>query len=82
MKFRHSTALDEGLTVSLNGEALAARPPVLLVGPKISPLVVRDELSTNGDQVEMELFAGFVQLKDEDADTDDPDEFSGGSLAG
>ncbi len=29
----------------------------------------------------MRLYAGFVDLKDENADTDNPDEFTGGNLA-
>jgi hypothetical protein len=82
IEFRHSTAIEEGLTVKLNTHDLHSRPPTLLLGADVIPRVVHETLSSNGDSVEMNLYAGFVDLKDEDADTDDPEEFAGANLAG
>jgi hypothetical protein len=82
IEFRHSTALEEGLVVRLNAQPLSGRTPTLLLGDDVKPRVLHETLEANGDEVEMDLFAGFVDLKDEDADTDDPDEFQGGNLAG
>jgi hypothetical protein len=82
IEFRHSTALEEGLVVKLNAQPLSGRAPTLLLGEHLRPRVLHETLEANGDKVEMDLFAGFVDLKDEDADTDDPDEFQGGNLAG
>jgi Histidine kinase-, DNA gyrase B-, and HSP90-like ATPase len=82
IEFRHSTAMEEGLKVTLNGHRLKSRAPTLLAGSEVLPRVVHETISANGDTVDMRLYAGFVDLKDEDADTDNPDEFTGGSLAG
>lgn len=82
IEFRHSTAIDEGLKVTLNGHSLKSRAPTLLAGSEVLPRVVHEVIGTNGDTVDMRLYAGFVDLKDEDADTDNPDDFTGGSLAG
>jgi hypothetical protein len=43
---------------------------------------VDKEIIANGYTVRLRLYAGFVELSDEGANTDDPDKFSGGSLAG
>jgi hypothetical protein len=82
IEFRHSTAIDEGLKVTLNGYPLKSRAPTLLAGTQIVPRVVHETIGTNGDTVDMKLYAGFVDLKDEGADTDNPDDFTGGNLAG
>jgi hypothetical protein len=82
IEFRHNIAIDDGLEVTLNDNVLRSRAPSLLTGPEVVPRVVTEELTANGETVRMELYAGFVDLSDEDANTDDPDEFSGGSLAG
>ncbi|MFI4991371.1 MAG: ATP-binding protein [Solirubrobacterales bacterium] len=82
IEFRHNTAIEEGLKVTLNGYRLKGRAPALLSGPEILPRVVSETIGTNGESVEMKLYAGFVDLQDENADTDDPDEFSGGNQAG
>ncbi len=82
IEFRHNTAIEDGLKVTLNGYLLKGRAPALLSGPEILPRAVTQTIGTNGDSVEMKLYAGFVDLQDENADTDDPDEFSGGNQAG
>jgi hypothetical protein len=82
IEFSHQAALASGLCIRLNGNELRGRPPALLSSPSIKPRVVVKHLSSNGSEVSMRLFSGFVKLQDEDADTNDPDQFSGVSLAG
>jgi hypothetical protein len=83
IEFRHQPALAAGLTIKLNDDDLHSRPLELLLKPgELEPRVVDKELSTNGQSVRMRLYAGFVELGDADAETDDPDKFSGGSQAG
>lgn len=82
IEFRHQEAITAGLTVELNGHQLRSRPVGLLVADGLVPRVVDKELSSDGVTVRLRLYAGFVELSDEGADTDDPDKFSGGSLAG
>jgi hypothetical protein len=86
IEFSHQAALGAGLGIYLNGHALRSRPPALLSSASVKPRVVSKKVSANGSEVRMSLYAGFVKLQDEGADTDDPDqfsaEFSGGGLAG
>ncbi len=82
IEFRHQPAIAAGLGIKLNGTKLQSRPLALLSTDGLSPRVVHKEIPYNGDPVQMRLFSGFVELQDEDADTDDPNRFSGGSLAG
>jgi hypothetical protein len=82
IEFRHQPAIAAGLEIKLNGNELRSRPLALLFTEGLSPRVVDKELDFDGDEVRMRLYSGFVELQDEDADTDDPDKFSGGSLAG
>ena len=81
VEFRHQAAL-----------ALASPSPSTRISCAAVPRSYRREephtqrrrqaITSNGTEVPMNLYAGFVKLSDEDADTDDPDKFSGGSLAG
>lgn len=83
IQFSHQPALADGLAISLNGHAMKSRPPVLLSTEGLSPRVVLDrKLAANGDKVTMRLYSGFIALSDEEADTDDPNRFSGLSQAG
>jgi hypothetical protein len=82
IEFSHQAALDSGMTIKLNGTALRSRPPALLASKSVKPRVVSKRLKANGLAVDMRLYSGFARLQDEGADTDDPDRFSGVSLAG
>lgn len=82
VEFNHQAALAAGLDLKLNGQKLTSRPPVLLSSGEVKPRVVSKRISDNGSKVSMKLYSGFVKLADEDADTDDPDQFSGLGLAG
>lgn len=83
IEFRHQSALAAGLVIRLNETPLRSRPLELLVSEgELEPRVVAKTLNVNGAQVEMKLYAGFVELADEGADTDDPDQFTGGGRAG
>jgi histidine kinase/DNA gyrase B/HSP90-like ATPase len=82
IEMRHAIAMEHGLEITLNGARLSPRAPVLLLGDDIKPLVRERQITINGDSISMELYAGFVSLRDEDADTDDPEKFKGSSLSG
>lgn len=82
IEFRHQSALAAGLTIDLNATSLRSRPLGLLVSEHLSPRVVEKTLVVNGAEVSMRLYSGLVQLTDEGADTDDPEQFTGGGLAG
>lgn len=82
IEFRHQEAIAAGLTVKLNDHQLHSKPIGLLAAEGLVPRAVDKEIAANGYKVRLRLYAGFVELSDEGADTDDPDKFSGGSLAG
>jgi hypothetical protein len=82
IEFSHQAALDSGMSIKLNGVALRSRPPALLSSKSVKPRVVSKRLNADGLAVDMRLYSGFAKLQDEGADTDDPDRFSGVSLAG
>ncbi len=82
IEMRHAIAMERGLEIRLNDAKLSPRAPVLLLGDDIKPIVRRRQVAANGDSVAMELYAGFVTLRDEDADTDDPEKFKGSSRSG
>jgi hypothetical protein len=82
IEMRHAIAMEQGLEITLNGAKLSPRAPVLLLGDDIKPLVRERRIDINGDSISMELYAGFVSLRDEDADTDDPEKFKGSSQSG
>lgn len=82
IEFRHQEAIASGLTVELNGYKLMSKPIGLLVADGLVPRVVDKDLFADGQSVRLRLYAGFVELADEGADTDDPDRFTGANLAG
>jgi hypothetical protein len=82
IEFRHQEAIAAGLTVKLNGHDLQSKPIGLLAAEGLVPRAIDKEIVANGYTVRLQLYAGFIELSDESADTDDPDRFSGGSLAG
>lgn len=82
IELSHQEALASGMVVRLNGHKLRSRPPVLLSSDSVKPRVLSKKLKDGDAEVRMNLFAGFAKLQDEGADTDDPDQFSGLSLAG
>ncbi len=82
IEFRHQSVIAAGLSIHLNGTPLRSRPLALLTAPGLAPRVVEREFDVDGDAVHMRLYAGFVDISDDGADTDDPDLFSGGTRAG
>jgi hypothetical protein len=82
IEFSHQAALASGMSVKLNGHPLRSRPPTLLASGSVKPRVVSKKVKGDGLEVDMRLYSGFAKLQDEGADTDDPDRFSGVSLAG
>lgn len=82
IEFSHQEALAAGINVTLNGQVLTSRPPMLLASRDVKPRVIAKRMSSNGHKVSMKLYSGFVKLADEGADTDDPDRFSGLAQAG
>jgi Histidine kinase-, DNA gyrase B-, and HSP90-like ATPase len=82
IEFRHHAALAAGLRIKLGRTELKSRMIGLLVGEGLKPRVIEKDIDANGDTVHMRLAAGFVRIDDEDADTDDPNNFTGGGLAG
>lgn len=82
IEFRHQSVIAAGLTIRLNGTPLRSRPLALLTAPGLAPRVVEREFEVGGEAVHMRLYAGFVDISDDGADTDDPDQFSGGTRAG
>jgi hypothetical protein len=82
IEFSHQEAMAAGIEITLNNQRLTSRPPTLLSSGEVKPRVVSKRLSSNGHKVSMRLYSGFVKLTDEDADTDDPDRFSGLAQAG
>lgn len=82
IEFRHQSVIAAGLRIRLNGTALRSRPLALLTAPGLAPRVIERDFDVDGDSVHMRLYAGFVDISDDGADTDDPDQFSGGSQAG
>jgi hypothetical protein len=79
---RHAVALERGLEIYLGDSRIEPRAPVLLLGEEIAPIVTTNELGANGDAVTLQLYAGFVDITDADADTDDPEQFRGSSQSG
>jgi hypothetical protein len=79
---RHAVALERGLKIFLGDSEIEPKAPVLLLGDEIAPIVTTHELGTNGDAVTLHLYAGFVNVTDEDADTGDPEQFRGSSQSG
>jgi hypothetical protein len=84
IEFRHQAALAAGLTIKLNGTTLRTREIGLLTNTQLLPRVVEKDLTAGDDVVHMRLMAGFAEIMDPNADTDDPDQFTGGAseLAG
>lgn len=82
IEFRHQEAIAAGLKVELNGHVLHSKPIGLLAAEGLVPRAVDKQITADGHTVRLRLYAGLVELHDEGADTDDPDKFSGGSLAG
>ena len=83
IEMRHERAISAGMQIKVNGTELAARPPQLLASELVRPQVVERDLEmSDGQKVSMRLCAGFVTLADEDADTDNPQEFRGAAVAG
>jgi hypothetical protein len=82
IEFRHQPAIAAGLTIKLNGNPLQDKPIKLLSTDGLQPRVENLHIETEDGTVQMKLYAGFVDLGDDGKDTDDPDDFPGGNLAG
>ncbi len=81
IEFRHQAVIAAGLTIKLNNTPLRSRPLALLAGEGLTPRVVVKNLTADGETVHLRLYAGFVDVNEEQ-DTDDPDQFTGVSRAG
>jgi hypothetical protein len=82
LELRHEPALAAGLEIVLNGEGLLARPPRLLNSSDFGPIRKEYELSTNGDSVTVEVFAGIVRAAENEVDSDEAERFTYDSEAG
>jgi hypothetical protein len=82
---RHALALQQGLVITVNGRELQPRPPSLLVSDALKPISYTESLKDGqGQEVEMQIAAGLASADegDEEADTDDPELFTGLDAAG
>jgi hypothetical protein len=67
LQLRHQRALESGIDITLNGEHLVARPPVLLMSEAVKPIHVRRTFQANGGAaVDLDLFAGLVGPPEEE----------------
>ncbi len=83
IELRHMRALQQGLTVRLNGESLQPAHLVLLSSSDFSPLVKRSDIPANGRSVHMDLYAGLDRANDQDDDdTDDAEKYRAPGDAG
>lgn len=76
---RHAVAMERSIAITLNDEPVTPRAPVLLVGGEIKPVVRSMPIKVEDGEVQLDLYAGFTSLEDENADTDDPEQFKGSS---
>lgn len=88
---RHAIALEQGLSITVNGLPLTPRPAQLLQSDVVKPLTYLDEIAVEdgivdggGSSLSMRLYAGLTTLEeDEDeVDTDEPTLFTGHDAAG
>jgi Histidine kinase-, DNA gyrase B-, and HSP90-like ATPase len=82
---RHALALQQGLSIEVNDKPLQPRPPSLLVSDGLEPISYAETLKDGqGQEVEMRIAAGLSAADegDEEADTDDPELFTGLDAAG
>jgi hypothetical protein len=79
---RHAVALERGMEIYLGDSLIEPKAPVLLLGEEIAPIATSADLGVGADVVTLHLYAGFVDIKDENADTDDPEQFRGSSHSG
>lgn len=88
LELRHQSALEAGMTMTLNEDPLRPSRPELALSDEISPVHTTQMLGTNGGSVRMELFAGVVraaEVEPREADPSDdvePEEFPTTSEAG
>lgn len=85
ISMRHALALQQGLAIEVNGKPLQPRPPSLLVSEELEPISYSENLKDGqGQEVTMSISAGLASADegDEEADTDDPDLFTGSDRAG
>jgi hypothetical protein len=83
IQLRHQQALDAGMRIELNGDALLSTRPELASSDLISPVYVHETLRTDGGTIEMRLYAGVLASPDADAGDDlEPEEFPSTSQAG
>ena len=82
LQLRHQRALESGLAITVNGEALVARPPVLLLSEDVRPIKKRFTVTVDGGEVEAELVAGLAGGPDDDRDEGEAEEFRRPSEAG
>jgi hypothetical protein len=90
---RHAIALEQGLTITVNGRPLTPRPAQLLQSDIVKPLTYLEEIAVEdgavnggGAPLSMRLYAGLTTLDEEEnedeVDTDEPTLFTGHDAAG
>jgi hypothetical protein len=83
LELRHQSALDAGMQIRLNGEALRPSRPELTLSSEISPVHISEEIGVNGSSVRMELYAGIVAARETtESDDIEPEELSYAPQAG
>jgi hypothetical protein len=85
ISMRHALALQQGLSIEVNGSRLVPRLPTLLASDALEPISYVETLKdSSGSEVEMRLAAGLVAGAEgeEEIDTDDPTQFTGTDAAG
>lgn len=85
---RHAIALEQGLSITVNGRPLTARPAQLLQSDIVKPLTYFEDVAVdNGTPtLSMRLYAGLTTLDEDEnqdeVDTDEPMLFTGHDAAG
>jgi hypothetical protein len=82
---RHAIALQQGLSIEVNGKPLLPRPPALLTSDALEPISYSETLVDSQERaIVMQVSAGLstADEDDEETDTDDPELFTGLDAAG
>lgn len=82
LRLRHQDALQAGMRISVNGDVLTGRRPALVASSSITPIRKRFAIDADGDQVDVELFAGVVHGHDDGRDEGEAEDFARESEAG
>lgn len=66
IRLRHQASLEQGLSISLNGEKLRGLNPKLMSGPGFTPINKRIIVTTNEGQVHCHIVAGIAEASKND----------------